>query len=466
MNTDSGERVTKKQSLYTNPVVIVICINAFVVSIGFGIVQPILYFFLLALEGEITEPPGPNYEIPTEVVAEYAIVFSIMLSAFMASRTLFARYWGGLSDRRGRKVIIVGGLMGYILCMALFGIARSWVELAIYRFGLGVVSAAVWPAGQAVLIDTIDEDQRGEGMGFYNFAMMIGWISGPGLGGILYEISRDSLQLPVPDVFRVPYFLAAAVIIPAPIVSFIVLKEPAKEQSISMPILAERPNGLPGRDSDASTTVTFSSNIKKMIYTLYFMNLMNGLAQGIAMPLVQLFIMAKITADPTMIGFIITIAGGIGMLMNIPAGRLSDIFGRKKLALWSGVASRGALASLPHTSTILETSISYTARSGAFSMSQPIMSAIQGDIVPAPIRGKIFGTLQAFNNAGATIGPIIGSWIFSMTALLQWRIGSTNWIIEGIAFPFWLGAIMGLIGLAFFAKNITETRPMRSVEEE
>jgi len=463
MSIDSNEPANKKKSLYTNPVVLVICINAFVVSIGFGIVQPILSFFLLALEGELTETPGPDYEIPAEVVAEFAVVFSIMISAFMASRTLFARYWGSLSDRRGRKLIIVGGLMGYILCMALFGIARSWIELAIYRFGLGVVSAAVWPAGQAVLMDTIDEDQRGEGMGFYNFSMMIGWISGPGLGGILYEFSRDSLNLPVPDVFRVPYFLAAAIIVPAPVLSYIVLKETAKEQTKPIPVLKDRPKELTVRPSLDPKAVTLSPNTKKMIYTLYFMNIMNGFAQGIAMPLVQLFIMAKITADPTTIGYIITIAGGIGMLMNIPAGRLSDLYGRKRMALWSGVASRGALAALPHTSTILETSISYTARSGAFSVSQPIMSAIQGDIVPPPIRGKIFGTLQAFNNAGATIGPIIGSWIFSKTALLQWQIGNTNWILEGIAFPFWLGAIMGLIGLTLFAKNITETRPIQSI---
>ncbi len=176
-----------KSRLYTNPGVLIIAFNLMAVSIAFGIIQPSLAFYLLALEGTITQPPGPGYTIPEEAVASFAIVLGIMMAAFMGTRTLLARFWGDLSDVRGRRPIIIVGLFGYVILLALWGMARSWIELVLVRGLHGVVSAAVWPVGEAALIDIIGEERRGEGMGLYIMTTQIGWISGPGLGGLLYN---------------------------------------------------------------------------------------------------------------------------------------------------------------------------------------------------------------------------------------------------------------------------------------
>ncbi len=453
----------KKPRLYTNPSVLIISFNSLIISAAFGIIQPSLAFYLLALEGAITQPPGPGYIIPEETVAQFAVVLGIMMAAFMGTRTLLARFWGGLSDVRGRKPIIVMGLFGYVLLMALFGMARSWIELVLVRCFQGIVSAAVWPVGEAALIDIIGEERRGEGMGLYIMTSQLGWITGPGVGGLLYNFCRDSLKLQVPDVFRVPYFIAALILLPMPLLTILFLKESA-EKRITYSTMHNAVSR--GKDDEVISLnldlPSLNSQLTKMIRTLYIMNIMNGVSMGLAMLLFQLFVMSKITSDIAMIGFMITGAGSIGLLMNLPAGWLSDHYGRKSLALWSGVLTRGCMAGLPLTRTIPQTSLVYIGRSAAFAVSQPVMSAIQGDIVSPKIRGKVFGTIQAFFNGGAALGPIMGGWIFSKTSLLSWEIG--NMTLEGIVAPFWLAAIFGLIGLALFAKNIIETRPPNKSE--
>lgn len=271
------------------------------------------------------------------------------------------------------------------------------------------------------------------------------------------------MKLQVPNVFRVPYLIAALIILPMPLLTILFLKESVKRRTTFPPIINKAslfkgnriiPVSLDAPSRNAKTT--------KMTRTLYVMNFMNGISMGLAMPLFQLFVMSKITSDIATIGFMITGAGSIGLLMNLPAGWLSDRYGRKSLALWSGVLSRGCMAGLPLTRTVPQASLIYFGRSAAYAVSQPVMSAIQGDIVPPKTRGKVFGTIQAFFNGGATLGPIMGGWIFSKTSLISWKIRQIT--LEGIVTPFWIGAILGLAGLALFAKNIIETRPPNKSE--
>ena len=166
--------------------------------------------------------------------------------------------------------------------------------------------------------------------------------------------------------------------------------------------------------------------------------------------------MARITSDIGTIGLLISGAGMVGIMMNIPAGYLSDRYGRKSLTLWSGVATRGAMAALPFTKGIPDATLVYIARSGTWAVHQPVLRALQGDITPPIIRGKIFGTLQAFFNFGAAVAPLVGGWLFAELSLTKWKIG--RFTIDGIGVPFWLAAVTGIIGLAVFAHYIQEPR--------
>ncbi|MHA1772084.1 MAG: MFS transporter, partial [Candidatus Thorarchaeota archaeon] len=145
-------------------------------------------------------------------------------------------------------------------------------------------------------------------------------------------------------------------------------------------------------------------------------------------------------------------------------GRYSDKHGRKGLAVWGAVAARGSLFALPLTQNLAQTGAVWVVQNASMSASQPAMRAIQADIVPWNLRGKLFGTIQAFFNAGATIGPLIGGWLYGIFSLLVFQVGFL--IIEGLVIPFWLSAGLGLIGVLLLWLYVDETRPQIVEAEE
>lgn len=466
----SSTETIRRTSLYRNPRVLVLGIDALLIMLGFGIVAPSMSYYLIALEGGLTQPPGPGYIVPPEVVAEFSLILGVMMAAFMGTRTLLARYWGGASDTHGRKPIIMIGLAGYVLLLILFGLSQNWIQMLAVRAFQGVVSAMVWPTAEAALMDIVGPLRRGEGMGLYMVLSNIGFVLGPGVGGLLYNYCRDFLLLPVPDVFRVPYFIGALITLPAVLVTAIILRETAPgklEADSKKHELLQAPSSEvhtakvinPSTDEDAMTPKR-----QKMIYVLYVMSAFNGVAMGLGQPIFQLFLMSRITTDIGLIGLVISGAGAVGLLFSVPAGRYSDKKGRKGLAVWGAVGARASLAVLPLTTDLVQTSAIWIGQSAAMSASQPAMRAIQADIVPWNLRGKLFGTIQAFFNAGATFGPIVGGALFAYFSLILIPLGPL--VIDGIVVPFWLASILGIIGAFLIWKYVDETRPVEIVKAD
>ncbi|TFG26135.1 MFS transporter [Candidatus Thorarchaeota archaeon] len=451
----------KQERLYRNPRVLILAIDAMLIMLGFGIVAPSMSYYLIALEGGLTQPPGPGYIIPAEVVASFSLILGVMMASFMGTRTLLARYWGGYSDRHGRKPIILTGLIGYFLLLILFGLAQNWIHLLIVRALQGVVSAMVWPTAEAALMDIVGSQRRGEGLGLYMMVSNLGFILGPGVGGLLYNYCRDILLLPVPEVFRVPYFVGALIVLPAIFATVIILKETSPGKLDATEDILEPT--IPVSPKSVESEIT--PKVRRMINAIYLMSLFNGIAMGLGQPIFQLFLMSKITTDIGLIGLVISGAGAIGMLFSIPAGRYADRRGRKGLAVWGAVASRVSLGVLPLATDLVQTSAVWIGQSAAMSSSQPAMRAIQADVVPWNLRGKLFGTIQAFFNAGATIGPIVGGALFAYFSLILIPLGPL--IIEGLVVPFWLASGLGLFGAFLLWKYVEETRPVQiSVVED
>jgi MFS family permease len=456
------EEPIKQESLYRNPRVLVLALDAMLIMLGFGIVAPSMAFYLIALEGGLTQPPGPGYIVPAEVVASFSLILGVMMAGFMGTRTLLARFWGGYSDRHGRKPIIIIGLIGYFILLILFGLAQNWVDMLLIRALQGVVSAMVWPTAEAALMDIVGPERRGEGLGLYMMVSGLGFILGPGVGGMLYNFCRDILLLPVPEVFRVPYFVGALIIIPAIILTAVILKEtsPGKLEDIKeieQVSLPEEEPITPMHQESSESEMT--PKVRRMIHAIYLMSMFNGIAMGLGQPIFQLFLMSKITTDIGLIGLVISGAGAVGMLFSIPAGRYADRKGRKGLAVWGAVGSRISIGVLPLTTTLAQTSVVWVGQSAAMASSQPAMRAIQADVVPWNLRGKMFGTIQAFFNAGATIGPIVGGALFAYFSLVVFPVGP--FILDGLVVPFWIASVLGLIGAFLLWKYVEETHPVK-----
>lgn len=138
----------------------------FLVMLGFGVIIPHLAYY-------------------ADELGASSIQFAFLLAIYSAMQLIFAPMWGRMSDRRGRKPVILIGLVGNAGALALFGAAKTLGWLFIARGLSGVLSAAVLPTVMAYVADVTTEEERGKGMGLMGAAMGLGFILGPGIGGIM-----------------------------------------------------------------------------------------------------------------------------------------------------------------------------------------------------------------------------------------------------------------------------------------
>lgn len=138
--------------------------TVFVDVIGFGIILPIL--------------PGT-----ADRMGASATLIGILVAAYSAIQFLLAPLWGRLSDRIGRRPVLLLGLGGSVLSYIVFAIAGSWQLLLISRL-LDGASGATINVAQAWLADETTPELRARAMGQVGAAIGMGFIVGPILGGL------------------------------------------------------------------------------------------------------------------------------------------------------------------------------------------------------------------------------------------------------------------------------------------
>lgn len=131
----------------------------------------------------------------------------VFIAAFLVTSAFLSSPFGGLSDRTGRKKLIQAGLLADVFLGTLTGLIQNWQSLLIVRALNGVATAAVRPAAESSLIDQVPESRRGEALGFFLTATMIGWFLGPVFGGTIQFLSQSGLRLALEDSYRIPYFV-------------------------------------------------------------------------------------------------------------------------------------------------------------------------------------------------------------------------------------------------------------------
>jgi DHA1 family tetracycline resistance protein-like MFS transporter len=155
---------------------LIVFITVFIDLLGFGIVLPLL----------------PRYG---EYYHANKLVLGLLTSSFSAMQFVFAPIWGRLSDRIGRRPILLLGLLGSTGSYALFGYASgfpadaNWLGLSmlgwlfVSRIGAGIAGATI-PTAQAYIADSTGVKDRGKGMALIGLAFGIGFVFGPLLGAM------------------------------------------------------------------------------------------------------------------------------------------------------------------------------------------------------------------------------------------------------------------------------------------
>ena len=182
-----------------NQAFLILSLALVVVMLGFGMVIPIFPFYVEKLGAGGTEL---GLLVATSALLEF----------------LLGPMWGSISDRFGRKPVLIVGLFGYAISAFLFGISTQLWMLFAARALSGILSSATITSAMAYVGDITSAEDRGDGMGKIGASMALGLMVGPGVGGWL---GKESLST--------PFFIAAGMSVLAMLLVVLFLTESITE---------------------------------------------------------------------------------------------------------------------------------------------------------------------------------------------------------------------------------------------
>jgi DHA1 family multidrug resistance protein-like MFS transporter len=281
----------------------VLALTIFSSNLGNGIIAPLL----------------PLY---AEEMGASGIWLGVIFAGVAISSAIFMPFAGRYSDRHGRKMILSTGLFGLTLTSFAYVWADGIAPLVAVRFVQGAASAMVLPIAQAYIGDITPQGEEGKWMGMFNATFIIGFGTGPLLGGVIADRFGMNVAFYIMGFLNLVSFLCATFILPE---------------------VAERRTSA-GRFSFRAIT---ASNITKGVFSFQIGTSAN---RGIMTTFVPIFAAGFIGLSPATIGTILTIAIISNALLQVPSGNLADRLNRKYMVLLGGAGLAVSMILLPHAS--------------------------------------------------------------------------------------------------------------------
>ncbi|TFG91101.1 MAG: MFS transporter [Candidatus Atribacteria bacterium] len=372
----------------------------FVAMMGFGSTLPVLPFYIerLALaDGESS--------------AQASIQVGVLTGIFALMQFFFAPLWGKLSDKAGRRFLIIMGLGGYAIFMAIFAIGTNLLMLYAARILGGVLSAAVMPAAGAYVADVTIEENRGQGMAWLGSATGLGIVFGPVMGAFL---SRNDLHINYSlghfriDGFSIPFFFAALLSLIALSIAMRWLPEP--HNSLSAVQMMRRKNNI---ESKASQWIIF-----RRLTPFLVMAFLSQYGLSIFEGTFALHAKIKGQFGPTEMGWVFMMCGFVMAAAQATAvSRLIKAYGEKPL-LPIGFALMGIGLMLLMATSKFSFVLIFV---GLFASGVALITPSLATLVSRNEKiqtGIALGQLNAANNLGLFLGPTVGG------ILITWNIHS------------------------------------------
>ena len=369
----------------------VLFISVFATMLGLGIVSPLL----------------PIY---AENLGATGIWLGIIFSAFALSRSVFMPIIGRISDRRGRKWIILIGMFAYAVLSLAYLVADSVYSLTAVRFAHGLASAMVVPIAMAYIADLSEKGKEGSHMGNFSISMFLGMGMGPLLGGFL----NDAFGLSV--VFYAMAGLSA-------FATFLV--------AVSLPEAKPGAFALP----DAPSLPMRSLLTLPVMRGVMVFALISALGRGGMMVFVPIF-GPLIAISPFEVGVVLSANTFLMALLQIPIGRITDTGNKVALIVTGSTIAAVALAVIPLSHSFLPLLLITSAIGVGGAIQQPAIMALTVDAGRTIGMGTSMGAYNTVFGIGMIIAPLMGGAFMDFI---------------GIDAVFYVGGVISLIGTAIFA---------------
>ncbi|MFO7682556.1 MAG: MFS transporter [Chloroflexota bacterium] len=374
----------------TNPInplnnrrnLLILAFTMVVIMLGFGMVMPIMPFYI--------DKMGATGSDLGWLVAVYSLM-----------QLIFAPVWGSVSDRVGRKPVLMLGITGYAIFLILFGLATQFWMLFLARSLAGILSSATYPSMMAFVSDSTTPEERGGGMGKLGAAMGLGIILGPGIGGWL---AGESLAL--------PFFIAAglALVTLALVGLFLPESLPAESrQQTKIHLVSPR-----------SLWQALHSPIGILLFMAFLVSFGLTSFEGIF----GLYALQKFEYGTEQVGTIMVVVGLVAALVQgALIGPLTKRWGEPfviKLSLLGSSAGFLLMLLATNYATVLLTTGFFVL---TVSLLRPAVASLTSQRATTG-QGAALGLNNAFMSLGRIVGPLWAGYLFDMNVNLPYLSGS------------------------------------------
>ncbi len=413
MNIDLGARPLKSRSPKSKKATLSIAFfTIFLDLLGFGIVIPVNSFYV-------------------ESLGASAAIITLLSAAYSLMQFLFSPFWGRLSDRVGRRPIILTSVLFSAVGHLLFGLSDTLLLVFVARLLAGFGNANL-AAAQAIISDTMEPSERAKGMGLIGAAFGLGFLLGPAIGGYAGQFSPQAPALVAAALAGVN-FLSAWFFLP---------------ETLNKSESSQVPDGH-GPRREIFSFATFRKAIQSpnvaTILKISFLNTaafaMFEVVVGLLMAQAYLGVDDKgtpghIAAASRLTAWFLVVVGVTAVLVQGGLiGRLSRKFGDEKLIrtglaiiALSIVAMPLFAFNLPYSSMLV---LACFLACGT-GIANPSQSALLSKCASSDDQGGIFGLNQSMSALGRVVGPLMAGWLFEINA------GLTFYVAGGIGFVAWL----------------------------
>lgn len=375
---------------------VILSFSLVVVMLGFGMVIPIFPFYI-------------------DRLGAGGSAFGLLVATAALTELLFGPFWGSLSDRVGRKPIMMIGMFGYGLSMLLFGLSTELWMLFASRALSGVLSSAMLTTAMAYIGDSTSEKERGGGMGVLGGATGLGIILGPGLGGWLGASNSIST----------PFFVGAGLSLVTLVLIALLLPETLQPEAR----LAKRKLGL----------VDFGElwrAVRSPIGGLLLLALVGTIGTSNFESIFSLYAVDRLGYDSQQVGLILSVVGVVAVVgRGLLTGLATRHFGEASVIKWALLAGAATFVLM----SFAQTFVAVLMTTGLFilitAFFRPAIHSLTSQRATVG-QGAAMGLSNSFVSLGRVIGPLWAGAIYDLNPIYPYLSGAVI-----LAIVFWLSGL-------------------------
>lgn len=366
-------------------------------------------------------------QITGDDLSQAAIHAGWLAFAYAVMQFFFGPIIGNLSDRFGRRPVLLGALAGYAIAYTLMGFAPTLFWLFVARIVAGIMGAS-FSTAYAYVADVSPPEKRSQNFGLIGAAFGLGFIVGPAIGGLLGEYG-----------VRLPFFAAAALAAVNLIFGFFMLQEslpPEKRRSFEF-ARANAFIALRGLSGQSTVVLWYAASlliwmISHIVYPIVF-----------AFYGIEAFGWSMFT-----VGMALALVGvGAALVQGVLIRYLIPKIGERKAviigAVGMAVSSVFYVFAGPEQSWLIFLAIPIGALQGLF---QPSINGLMSRAVSDETQGELQGAVASLQSIGSIVGPPMFTAVFAF-----FTVASAPAYIPGA--PFGLAGLIALIALAVFLRG-------------